>query len=194
MADTVQNERMEPRLGALKRFIMRSRLASGAIFVGLVAAVLLLVGLRVMNLGFYRVTGQSMEPTTRNGDLLLVTTVPFAPSHGDIVILGLLGDAGRVDDIIKRVIGLPGDTIELRDGAVYVNGEKLAEPYLPGDSFTETGRARTSWRLGPDEYFVLGDNRAHSSDSRYFGPFPASALRARPLYRYWPLDRIGPLR
>ena len=131
--------------------------------------------------------------TARNGELVLVSNRPFVPVHGEIVILGLVGGGGSVDAIIKRVIGLPGDTIELRDGTVFLNGVMLDEPYLVSGSTTEPGRAGTVWSLGPDEYFVLGDNRAQSSDSRYFGPCRASMLLARPLFRYWPLDRTGPL-
>ena len=172
---------------------MLSRLRSRPVIAGLAAAALLLVGLRITSLGFYRVSGESMEPTARNGELVLVSNRPFVPVHGEIVILGLVGGGGSVDAIIKRVIGLPGDTIELRDGTVFLNGVMLDEPYLVSGSTTEPGRAGTVWSLGPDEYFVLGDNRAQSSDSRYFGPCRASMLLARPLFRYWPLDRTGPL-
>ncbi len=78
-----------------------------------------------------------------------------------------------------------------RDGAIYINGERLIEPYVDPSL---RGHENGSWpRVAPGHYFVLGDNRANSSDSRYFGPFRASRLLARPLFRYWPLDRTGQL-
>lgn len=170
---------------------MIRRIPRRPVIAGFAAAALLLVGLRLTSLGFYRVTGQSMEPTALNGELLFVSNAPFAPSRGDVVIAGLAGEGQAVDAILKRVIGVPGDTVELRDGEVLLNGVELDEPYLAPGSITEPDRAGTQWRLGPDEYFLLGDNRAKSSDSRVFGTFPGSMILARPLFRYWPLDRIG---
>jgi signal peptidase I len=96
-------------------------------------------------------------------------------------------------DYIKRVIGLPGETIQIIDHAYYINGKKLDEKYIPSDDITNVGRflSSTSVVLGVDEYFVSGDNRPHSSDSREWGPIHKEEIVGRGFLRYWPLNRLG---
>jgi len=86
--------------------------------------------------------------------------------------------------LIKRVIGLPNEQIALRDGRVYVNGALLDEPYIT--EFCTSRACNGEWLLGPEEYFVLGDNRNHSLDSHTFGPVPASSIVGIARVRYWP--------
>lgn len=90
---------------------------------------------------------------------------------------------------MKRVIGLPGETIEVRSGAVYINGAPLAEPYITVPGMYSMPRQN----LGPEEFFVLGDGRNMSSDSHIWGPVPAKMLRGRVVYRVWPTRRMGGL-
>jgi signal peptidase I len=158
------------------------------ILVGLVAAAVVLAGMRVAGLGFYRVVGESMLPAYRPDELLLVSEARSAAARGQVVVAALpIGGTS----VLKRVVGLPGDTVTLEDGAVWINGTKIEEPYLAPGSLTLAEGEVHRWILGTDEYFLLGDNRAQSSDSRTFGAFPRSALVATASFRYWPLDRVG---
>lgn len=143
------------------------------------------------------VIGQSMAPTLHHQDQLLVEKVSKwfgGTDHGDIITVstqGLQGHEGTTN-IIKRVVGVPGDTIEIRDQSVYLNGERLSEPYLSNDVVTDPRRDEfTSLVLGQDEYYVLGDNRTISQDSRTFGPVHAEQIIGEVLFRFYPLDSIG---
>ena len=136
----------------------------------------------------------SMSPTLRPGDRVFVDilsprVLPYA--DGDIVIF----DDPRPDgqQLIKRVIGTPGQAIEIRMGDVYRNGIKIDETYLPSDTPTIQMKANgvTTWTLGSDQYLMFGDNRISSDDSRVFGSVTASAIIGRVLFRYWPLTAIG---
>lgn len=110
----------------------------------------------------------------------------LGPKRGQVVVFH--PDAERQQDpLIKRVIGLPGETVEVRDGAVWVNGRRLDEPYLNGMVTTCYGHC-APLTLGPDEYFVLGDNRPNSRDSRAFGAIHLDQIVGRVVLRYWPLD------
>ncbi len=132
------------------------------------------------------VDGPSMQPTFYTGQFLIVSRVNYLlgePERGQIVVFEY--PENPEEDYIKRVIGLPGDTIEIRDTQVYVNGDLLDEPYInePCDAGHCPNRL---WELGADQYFVMGDNRNHSSDSRSFGPVPRENLVGEALVRYWP--------
>jgi signal peptidase I len=97
---------------------------------------------------------------------------------------------GQGDPLIKRLIGLPGDTLTIRDGGVYLNGAPLMEPYLSGETTSCTTYCGPL-TLGPDEYFFLGDNRPVSRDSRAFGPIAAEQIVGQVILRYWPPARVG---
>jgi len=137
------------------------------------------------------VHGQSMEPNLHERQRVIVDLVSYrlrAPDYGEIVILDVQDRTGP--PLIKRVIGLPGDTVEIRNGAVYVNERQLTEPYL--DQLTAGACGPV---LVPEEHvFVLGDNRCCSNDSRYFGTVPFDSILGRAWLSYWPPEQIGVLR
>lgn len=137
----------------------------------------------------HRVKGESMSPTFEDGELLLTEKLSYRfneVKRGDVVVFE--APIGRKVDFIKRIIGLPGDDLTVKDGTVTVNGQKLSEPYI--SSPTQGEEQRT---LGPDEYFVFGDNRGASSDSRVFGPIKKSAVRGRVFLVYWPIIKTQDL-
>jgi signal peptidase I len=121
------------------------------------------------------VTGPSMEPTFAEGDHVLTTPVDGALARGQIVIL----EDGRQDYAIKRVIGLPGEKVALWRGYVYINERILVEPYIPRGIYTFPREKRSFFILGDDEYFVLGDNRPCSADSRMYGPVPFKSIKRK---------------
>lgn len=142
---------------------------------------------------FYIPSG-SMEPTLDIGDRILVDKLSydFHPVHtGDIVVFKRPphADVGppSIKDLVKRVIGLPGQTIWSHGGQVYIDGKILPEPWLPPGTVTRGIRPQ---KIPPDHYFVMGDNRGDSLDSRYFGPIPGSLIVGRVVARIWPLSRF----
>ncbi|MCC7208267.1 MAG: signal peptidase I [Anaerolineae bacterium] len=134
------------------------------------------------------VEGPSMQPNFFTGDLVIVNRSVYffsPPSRGDVIVL----HNPRVstgDDLIKRVIGLPGETVEINDGRVYINGILIEEPYIERFCTNCDG----SWTLGPDQYFVLGDNRPNSYDSSRFGPISKDLIVGQAWIRYWPLSEF----
>jgi len=151
----------------------------------------------------YRIPSPSMEDTLLIGDRVLVDRISWRfsePARGDIVIFHS-PVPGPV--LIKRVVGMPGDTLSLRDGAVYVNGKRLAEPYVrrvngrpePTEPFP-TGlpwALQQPYTVPADSYFMMGDNRTDSGDSRALGPIARDQFVGRGFARYWPLGRVGGL-
>ena len=148
------------------------------------------------------VVGHSMDPTLQTGDQLIVQKVShwFNGIHrGDIVTLhgeSIPGAKGALnEDLVKRVIGEPGDHVQIRDGKVWINGEVLEEPYLSGTIYTDVFDPRwADLKLKTDEYFVLGDNRTNSRDSRSFGPVPQKAIMGELWFRVYPFNRFGSVR
>jgi signal peptidase I len=134
------------------------------------------------------VRGSSMAPGIHDGDRIVVDHFAylFQPvGRGDVVVLKYPLDPSL--DYIKRIIGLPGDEVVIENGSVWVNGKALSEPYVASaDPLT-----RTHVRVQPAHYFVLGDNRPRSSDSREFGQVPMDYVRGRVEVRLWPPSRIG---
>ena len=145
----------------------------------------------------HEVKGSSMEPNFQNNDYILTDKISYKinePSRGDVVIFK--SPKNPEVDYIKRVIGLPGERVKVQNGSVFINDKKLEEPYLkdrtllfPG-SYLQEGVEIT---VPVNEYFVFGDNRPHSSDSREFGPIPISSIIGKALIRYWPLTKLGPI-
>jgi len=147
----------------------------------------------------FQVQQHSMEDTIQDGQFVLVDrlTPHFDPYHrGDIVVFKPPENAEspKGEPFIKRVIGVAGDTVELRDGTVFVNDVALVEPYL----YSVDGTAQptlpengdTSWTVGAGQLLVMGDHRARSSDSREFGLIDVSSVIGRAWLRYWPIDTL----
>ena len=137
----------------------------------------------------YTITEDSMAPNFRAGHRLLVRARSIesgAPSRGDAVIIGYDDEPERRS--LKRVVGLPGESIRLGEGSLFIDSHHVYEPYLRGLP-ANLGLDELSWTLGDDDFFVMGDNRAHSVDSRKFGPVPLRNIVGRVLFRLWPLWR-----
>ncbi len=142
---------------------------------------------------FYIPSG-SMEPTLKTGDRVLVNKLSYrlhAVHRGDVIVFkrppGVAGEP-RIRDFIKRVIGLPGETIETRGEVVYVNDKPLKEPYLPPGSRTVPGIERQ--RIPAKHYWVMGDNRSNSSDSRFFRTITESSIIGRAFVQVWPVNHF----
>ena len=143
----------------------------------------------------FHIPTESMVPTLMVKDRLLVNKLAYdlgTPERGDIALFE--NQQGADDPLIKRVVGLPGDTLELRKGEVYVNDSPLEEPYVERDP-CKPGYPKTC-SFGPvtvprDHYFMMGDNRTNSLDSRFFGPVPEDDIVGEALVRFWPPTRAG---
>ncbi len=131
----------------------------------------------------HRVKGESMSPNFEDGELLLTEKVSYRfgdPKRGDVIVFQ--APVGQNVDFIKRIIGLPGDVVAVNGGSVYINGNKLDEPYI---SVQTQGDEEV--KLNKDEYFVFGDNRGASSDSRVFGAIKRDSMRGKVWFVYWPI-------
>jgi signal peptidase I len=137
------------------------------------------------------VEGPSMQPNFDTGQFLIVSRLSYLlgePDYGDIIVFHYFNNPE--DDYIKRVIGLPGDTVKMQNLAVYVNGNLIQEPYI-NEPCSDSRCRDNEWVLGEDEFFVMGDNRNHSSDSRAFGPITREYIVGEAVFRYWPPAQIG---
>lgn len=138
------------------------------------------------------VDGSSMRDTLYHEDNLIVEKVSYYfsnPERYDIVILDPRDDDSEY--YVKRVIGLPGETIQIKKGLVYVNGELLEGEHYGKEIIMDPGIAKDSITLGKDEFFVLGDNRNDSIDSREIGPIKKEQIKGQAVFRIWPLKRLG---
>jgi signal peptidase I len=159
-------------------------------------------------IGRFEIHQVSMEPNFHEGQRVIVSKLdgiwsslflrtaqaaethkrsPFAPQRGQVVVFN--PPSGEGDALIKRVIGAPGDLIEVRDDGVWVNGQLLHEPYVNGQ-VTSCNNTCSPLQIDADSYFLMGDNRASSLDSRSFGPVRADRIIGRVVMRYWPLDQV----
>ncbi len=139
-----------------------------------------------------KVEGTSMAPLLSDQERIFINkfVYRFEPiERGDVVVFWYPLD--RSKSFIKRVIGLPGETVEIRHGVVYVNGESIAEPYVPPqyEDMSDYGPVR----VPSDSYFVMGDHRISSNDSRVFGPVSNRYIYGRAVFAYWPVDHFGSL-
>jgi signal peptidase I len=156
----------------------------------LVVAVVVAFGIRTFAVQTFFIPSASMEPTLMIGDRILVDKISYHlhdVHRGDIVVFATPPgeDAGpNVKDLVKRVIGLPGETISSAGGMVVINGTPLKEPWLVPGTVT-TGI--TTQKIPAGEYFVMGDNRSDSQDSRFFGPIHGSLIVGRVVVKIWPL-------
>jgi signal peptidase I len=134
----------------------------------------------------FLVQGASMEPNFHDGNYLVVDIVSYRfenPSHGDVIVFRYPGNRDLF--YIKRIIGLPGDKIDISEGVIYVNGDKVNEKYLPGTTVTDAF-TKSEFILGVDQYFVMGDNRSASFDSRSWGPLEKEDIIGVVKFRVWP--------
>jgi signal peptidase I len=172
------------------------------------AAVTVLVLAALFTLKLYRIPSGAMEPTLRCTRGALGCTADESdrviglrylrrkePGRGDIVAFRIPDDGAaecgspRGATFVKRVVALPGETWEMRNGFVYIDGRRLNEQYVAEDRRDLS--ARRQQRIPRDHYVVLGDNRSQSCDSQVWGPLPRENLIANIVFRYWPLDRLG---
>jgi signal peptidase I len=133
----------------------------------------------------FRVDGQSMEPGLHTDELVLVDKAAYLfqqPQRGDVIVFHYPLDIHR--DFIKRIIGIPGDMIHTTPDSVTVDGQTLQEPYISDTYNFDT----YTWKLEPDQFFVMGDNRDNSLDSRTWGPLERSYIIGKAIAVYWPMS------
>ncbi len=157
----------------------------------IVTAIIIAVLIKTFVFNSTYVLGNSMYPTLKEKDRLFALRVPLyfsGPSRGDVIVLEAPDNADK--DYIKRVIGLEGDTIQIIEGKIYLNGEILEEPYIDVDSFTYI-YDKDTWTVEEGQVFVLGDNRLEgaSKDSRYFGSISLDSIKGITGFRYYPIDK-----
>ena len=140
-----------------------------------------------------RVEGTSMLPGLQDQERIFINKFVYkleAIERGDIVVFHYPFDPSK--SYIKRVIGVSGDRVYILDGQVYVNGRPINESYIPGKYFDD--RSMSEIAVPPHSYFVLGDHRSLSNDSRDFGPVDESYIYGKAVFVYWPMDKLGVLR
>lgn len=140
-----------------------------------------------------KVEGTSMLPELKNHDRLFINKFAYhfeSISRGDVVVFHYPRDPAK--SYIKRVIALPGDTLWIDEGRVYVNGKRIPEPYVPA-KYRDT-RSVPEMVIPPHEYFVMGDHRSISDDSRDFGPVARNLIYGKAAFVYWPADNMGVVR
>jgi signal peptidase I len=174
----------------------RTLIEWGAIVVVAVLAALLL---RAFVVQPYYIPSGSMEPTLHIGDKVLVNKLSYSfhsVHRGDIVVFKTPPDDNSpgIKDLIKRVIGLPGETISSgTDGTIYINDRQLSQPWLSAEARANPGPPIRRMVIPAGYYFVMGDNRSNSTDSRMFGPISKGLIVGRAFLRVWPLSRLGTL-
>jgi len=158
-------------------------LGAGALALGVLAAAGLAV--RRVRLEPMLVSGGSMRPTLDPGQRIAVAPLVRPPARGDLVVVARPRSTGGLE-VVKRVVGLPGERVRLAAGRLEVDGAPVPEPYLAGPPTS----AELEMELGPAQYLVLGDHRAASTDGRDFGPVGADALLGLVRFAYWPPRRL----
>jgi signal peptidase I len=172
-------QRSERSSGGLKRFIIE-------LLETLIIAAILFTGINAVS-SRIRVKSISMQPTLYEKDFVLVNKLSYEfgePERGDVIVFEYPLNPD-VEPYIKRVIGLPGDSVEIKGGMVIVNGEPLREPYTKAPP-NYTG----AWSVPQDSLFVLGDNRNYSSDSHQWGMVPIENVMGKALFVYYPLEHL----
>jgi signal peptidase I len=165
-------------------------------------AVLLALVVKIFLLQAFYIPSPSMYPTLKEGDRVLVNKLSYKlhdVNRGDVVVFERPASEApsAIPELIKRVIGLPGDSVTFRNGRVYINGELLDEPYLPAGVTTTADFApnrcttEAPCLIPQGDVWVMGDNRNDSKDSRYFGPIPESSIVGRAFVIVWPFSRVA---
>lgn len=174
---------------------LRNALEWVAVILGAVLIALLVRNFVVQS---FQIPSGSMHPTLVEGDRVLVNRLSYRLhdiNRGDVIVFSRPETAparpGEPEDLIKRVVALPGESIEAHDGKVYVDGKALSEPYL--DEGTSTSNLDEPVKVPEGEVFVMGDNRGNSSDSRFIGTIPEGSVVGRAFAIIWPLSRFSGL-
>lgn len=143
----------------------------------------------------HKIKGASMEPNFHDGEYLLTDKVSYRlgePKRGDVIVFR--APPTYKDEFIKRIIGLPGEEVKVQNGNIYINGRELDEKYLPKETYVMAGRFTQEGQtitVPEDSYFVLGDNRDHSLDSRSIGTVERQYITGRAWIVYWPVSDAG---
>jgi signal peptidase I len=179
----------QQKLGRVRSLREWATVIAGAIGIALIVRAFLLAS--------FFIPSPSMTPTLHNGDRVLVNKLAYRMHdvhRGDVVVFERppeLKDAPEVKDLIKRVIGLPGETVEFRDGRILIDGHLLDEPYLPAGTQTLAKIKGEKITVAPGDVLVLGDNRENSTDGRFFGPFSQKLIVGRAFVLYFPMKNLG---
>ena len=155
----------------------------------IIISLLIVIPIRTWIAQPFIVEGASMEPNFHNGEYLIIDELSYAfgaPKRGEVIIFRYPLQPSEF--FIKRIIGLPGETVEIKTGQVFVNDAVVPEQYLPKN--LQTGPDKTV-QLEDNQYFVMGDNRTASSDSRVWGPLPKKNITGRVFLRLWPIAKAG---
>ena len=191
-----RGEREEPGKSRRERRLEREKKKRRAgvaelVFTAFVAFVLVFGFVRPFVVEAYRIPTESMVPTLEVGDRVLASKFTyriFEPERGDIVVFDSV-DEGDDQTLIKRVVGVAGDEIQVQSGVLYANGEEQEEPYL---NDADQSRGFYGPTVVPEGHiFVMGDNRGNSADSRVFGPLPLENLKGEAFMRFWPISKIS---
>lgn len=161
----------------------------------LVFAISIFLVIYLLVLQPHKIKGSSMEPNFHDSEYLLTDKLSYrvnSPQRGDVIVFKAPPD--YKDEYIKRIIGLPGDTVAIDKGQIYVNGKPLEENYLPLGTLTQPGKIFEDgkiYNVPPSSYIVFGDNRNHSLDSRAFGAITKDKITGKAWIIYWPPQSIG---
>jgi signal peptidase I len=161
----------------------------------IVFAISLFLFMYLLVLQPHKIKGDSMQPNFPDGEYLLTDKVTYrfeSPQRGDVIVF--VAPVNEEDDYIKRIIGLPGESVSISNGQVFINGRQLNETYLDPLVYSSGGQFLpndTPVTVPADEYFVMGDNRPYSSDSRSWGFVPKKNITGKAWFIYWPLSRSG---
>ena len=171
----------------------------GAFFLDIIQVVVFAVAIflfvYLLILQPHKIKGNSMQPNFPDGEYLLTDKVSYRfgePERGDVIVFEPPGSQG--EEFIKRILGLPGEVVSLRGNMFYINGALVDESYIAPDLPTLPGnylKEGAELIVPQGQYFVLGDNRTHSSDSRAFGPIPKDRITGRAWVIYWPPSLAG---
>ena len=184
---TSSNEKISSALGSVGQFIM-------SFIETVVVALVISVVLYLFVMTPHEVIGNSMHPTYQNGEYLMANKIQYKtfgePERGDVIIFKY----SDTQDFIKRVIGLPGDTVMIKDGQIYINNQLLDESSYLASTVTTTGgdflHEGETITVEEGKYFVCGDNRPHSSDSRSFGPISEDQIKGKAWIVYFPFSQF----
>ncbi|MAS33152.1 MAG: signal peptidase I [Anaerolineaceae bacterium] len=178
-------------------YMPRPRLRRRGLLYELIDTIVLIVSIYALadlaSVRFY-VDGRSMQPNFYTGQRVIVSRVNYMltePERGEIIVFESPDRPGIDAPLIKRVIGLPGEHVEIIESQVFIDGQLLDEPYINDAIWRSSCRTDTEWDLNTGQYFVMGDNRNNSRDSRCFGPVEREHVIGEALVRYWPPQDIG---